>query len=75
MADKKTEIVEMIKEKLNIKEIDRDATISTYGLDSLDVVEFLLDLEERFDNTFDASETKGLKTVGELVDLIDKKVA
>lgn len=75
MADKKTEIVEMIKEKLNIKEIDRDATISTYGLDSLDVVEFLLDLEERFDITFDASETKGLKTVGELVDLIDKKVA
>lgn len=74
MADKKTEIETMIKEKLKISEIDRDATISTYGLDSLDVVEFLLDLEDRFNITFESNETKGVKTVGELLDLISKKI-
>ncbi len=74
MADKKTEIETMIKEKLKISEIDRDATISTYGLDSLDVVEFLLDLEDRFNITFESNETKGIKTVGELLDLIYKKI-
>ena len=55
-------------------EIDRNATIATYGLDSLDVVEFLLDLEDRFNITFDSNETKGIKTVGELLDLINKKI-
>ncbi len=74
MADTKLEIEKMIKEKLNIAEIDRNATIATYGLDSLDVVEFLLDLEDRFNITFDSNETKGIKTVGELLDLINKKI-
>ena len=74
MADTKLEIEKMIKEKLNIAEIDRNATIATYGLESLDVVEFLLDLEDRFNITFDSNETKGIKTVGELLDLINKKI-
>lgn len=74
MTDTKLEIEKMIKEKLNIAEIDRNATIATYGLDSLDVVEFLLDLEDRFNITFDSNETKGIKTVGELLDLINKKI-
>ena len=74
MADTKLEIEKMIKEKLNIAEIDRNATIATYGLDSLDVVEFLLDLEDRFNITFDSNETKGIKTVGELLDLVNKKI-
>lgn len=74
MVDTKLEIEKMIKEKLNIAEIDRNATIATYGLDSLDVVEFLLDLEDRFNITFDSNETKGIKTVGELLDLINKKI-
>ena len=74
MADTKLEIEKMIKEKLNIAEIDRNARIATYGLDSLDVVEFLLDLEDRFNITFDSNETKGIKTVGELLDLINKKI-
>ena len=74
MADTKLEIEKMIKEKLNIAEIDGNATIATYGLDSLDVVEFLLDLEDRFNITFDSNETKGIKTVGELLDLINKKI-
>ncbi len=74
MSEKRDEVIQMIKEKLNVQEIDKNATISTYGLDSLDVVEFLLDLEDRFNITFDSAETKGLKTVGELLDLIDKKL-
>ena len=74
MADTKLEIEKMIKEKLNIAEIDRNATIATYGLDSLDVVEFLLDLEDRLNITFDSNENKGIKTVGELLDLINKKI-
>ena len=67
------EIENLIKERLKITEIDRNATLVDYGLDSLDVVEFILDLEENFNITFSAEETKNLKTVGALLDLIEKK--
>ncbi len=72
--DKKQEIENLIKEKLNISEINRNATIADYGLDSLDVVEFLLELEEQYGISFEASETTNLKTLGELLDLLDKKI-
>ena len=55
---KKEELENLIKERLGVDEIDRDATIATAGLDSLDVVELLLDLEDRFGVTFTSEETK-----------------
>lgn len=73
--DKKVELENLIKAKLHVDSIDRNATIATYGLDSLDVVEFLLDLEDQYGVTFNASETKDLKTVGELFDLILSKIS
>lgn len=73
--DKRTELENLIKTKLHIESIDSNATLSTYGLDSLDVVEFLLDLEDKYGVTFNADETKDLKTVGELFDLILAKIA
>ena len=72
--DKKEEIELLIKKQLKIEEIDRNATLATYGLDSLDVVEFLLDLEDHYGVSFDSEETKSLKTVGELVDLLTSKI-
>ncbi|MFA6755649.1 MAG: acyl carrier protein [Bacilli bacterium] len=71
---KKEEIETLIKEKLKVNEIDRDATITTYGLDSLDVVEFLLGLEEKYGVTFDDKEISSLKTVGQLIDVIENKI-
>ncbi len=73
--NKKEELENLIKERLGVDEIDRDATIATAGLDSLDVVELLLDLEDRFGVTFTSEETKDLKTFGELFDLILSKIS
>lgn len=73
--NKKEELEHLIKERLGVDEIDRDATIATAGLDSLDVVELLLDLEDRFGVTFTSEETKDLKTFGELFDLILSKIS
>lgn len=63
----------LIKEKLNIESIDDNATLTTYGLDSLDVMEFLLELEEKYNISFETDEIKDLKTVGELVKVLNKK--
>lgn len=73
--NKKEELEHLIKERLGVDQIDRDATIATAGLDSLDVVELLLDLEDRFGVTFTSEETKDLKTFGELFDLILSKIS
>lgn len=73
--NKKEELEHLIKERLGVDQIDRDATIATAGLDSLDVVELLLDLEDRFGVTFTSEETKDLKTFGELFDLILTKIS
>lgn len=74
MNEKQKEIEGLVIEKLGIKEIDPNATIVTYGLDSLDVAEFLLDLEDQYNISFSADDTKGLKTVGDLLNVIFKKL-
>jgi len=75
MEENKTEIAEkLIKDKLRVEKLERKATLETYGLDSLDVMEFLLDLEDRLGITFETDEIKDLKTVGELLDLIKGKI-
>ncbi len=68
------EIENALKQKLNISTIDENATLTTYGLDSLDVVEFVLDVEDKYGISFEAEETKDIKTVGELINLICSKV-
>lgn len=69
------EVEQLIKEKLNVEEIDKSATLATYGLDSLDVVEFILELEEKFSISFEAEDTKDIKTIGDLLNLVDKKLS
>ena len=59
--DNKLMVENLIKEKLNISDIDETATIATYGLDSLDVVEFLIELEDKFNVSFDSEDTKNIK--------------
>ena len=46
-----------------------DATFESLGVDSLDMVELICDLEERCDIEF--GEPEGLSTVGQLVSYID----
>lgn len=68
------EIINSIKEKLNLKEIDTNATLASLGLDSLDVVECVLDIEEKYKIKFEPTETQELKTLGDLLKVIEKKV-
>jgi len=67
------EIEQLIKEKLGVEVIDKNATLQTYGLDSLDMVEFIFDLEDKYGVSFESEETKDIKTVGDLLAVIEKK--
>ena len=66
-------IVKELQEKLNLTTLDKGATLASLGLDSLDVVEFILDVEDNYDIKFESSETQDIKTLGDLLKVIKSK--
>lgn len=65
-------IVEIISDKMDIEaeEISMDSSFESLQIDSLDMVELVMDIEEAFDITVEDSE--GLKTVADLVNYINE---
>lgn len=64
-------IQEILNENLDIdpKTVAADSTFESLGIDSLDMVELVCEIENRFD--IELGEAEGLDTVGKLVDYID----
>ncbi len=66
----------LISERFDVEEdkITRDTDIvEDLGVDSLDIAELLLTLEDEFDITIPEEDIAKLKTVGDLVDFMDKQ--
>lgn len=64
-------IKEVLQDNLDIEPetVNDDSTFESLGIDSLDMVELICDLEEKCDVDF--GEPEGLETVGDLVEYID----
>ena len=73
-TEKIDEIRQMFKERLNLKQLDETKSLKDLGLDSLDVVEMCLELEEKFDIQFETEELSNFKTIGDLFASIEKKL-
>lgn len=52
--------------------LTRETTFLDIGADSLDMVEFSLDLEDMFKITINQSDIAGIKNLGQAIDFIDK---
>ncbi|MHB1313994.1 MAG: acyl carrier protein [Christensenellales bacterium] len=65
-------VAEIIAEKMDmdVSEITMNSSFETMQIDSLDMVEIIMDLEEEFDVSIDTA--NDLKTVGDLVAFIEK---
>jgi acyl carrier protein len=55
------------------RSIDDDATVESLGMDSLDEVELIMILEEEFDVEICDSEAENLKSIDDIVKLINSK--
>ena len=69
-------VKKLLSEQLNIapESVDmKSRVIEDLGADSLDVVEMLMVLEDEFNITVTDEESVTLKTVGDIVKLIDSK--
>ena len=64
-------IKDILQENLDIEpaDVNDDSTFDSLGIDSLDMVELICELEERCDIEF--GEPEGLNTIAELVEYID----
>lgn len=73
----RTKIAEIVIERLSKasknKEITLDSNLKELGLDSLDVVDLLMEMEEQFEIEFENEEMLSLKLVSDVVDTIVKK--
>lgn len=75
MANAKIEdIKKLFMSRLNLKELDENAKLTDLGLDSLDVVDMCLDLEERYQIHFETEDLVNFKTVKDLFDSIESKL-
>lgn len=70
--DTMQKITELLHDNLDIDtdKVTKDATFDSLGIDSLDMVELTCDLEDKCGIEF--GEPEGLKTVGDLVEYVDK---
>ena len=64
-------IKDILQENLDIapENVDVDSTFESLGVDSLDMVELICELEERLDVDF--GEPEGLETMSDLVEYVD----
>ena len=65
-------IKEVLQDNLDIEPetVNEESTFESLGIDSLDMVEIIMDIEEEFDISIDTGE--GLKTVSDLIEFIKK---
>ncbi|HIU44878.1 MAG TPA: acyl carrier protein [Candidatus Enteromonas pullicola] len=68
------EIRTMFAERMNLEEVKDNQSLKDLGLDSLDVVEMCLDLEEKYGIQFTTEELTSFKTIGDLFNSIEKKL-
>lgn len=69
------EIVKSIlKEKVDISNLKESDSLSSLGLDSLDLVEVMLAIEDKLSIEFTSEEIAKLSTLKDVVNLIEAKV-
>ncbi len=68
------EIKRMFCERLNLESLDEASSLASLGLDSLDVVDMCLDVEEKFGIQFEMDELAQFKSVGDLFQSIEAKL-
>lgn len=69
----KEQVLEGLKKVVNGKEVSLDSNLKELGLDSLDVVDMLMDLEEKFGIEFENDEMMAFNVVSDIVTAIENK--
>lgn len=68
-------VIEMLAEQLDCETstLNAETELATLGIDSLDVMQLLMTVEEEFDTEIEIGENK-VAIIGDLVKLIEEKI-
>lgn len=72
--NKLEEIKNMFAEKVKVDNINPNMELKALGLDSLDLVELIMDIEEKYGIEFSNEELMSFKTVEDVLKSIEKKL-
>ena len=70
-------VTDIIKEKMTLSDemqINPDTSVEELNLDSMDLVEIVMEIENEFDITVPEGAEEKLHTVGDVVQLIEKLI-
>lgn len=70
----KAKVLDLLSSKCDISKINDDTELTKIGLDSLDLVEMMLNLETELNVEFDSNEIADVKTLSDVISLIEKKL-
>lgn len=77
MASLEEQVIEIISEQMGVSkdQINRETSfINDLGADSLDTVELVMELEEKFDITIPDEDAEKIQTVGQAIDYIQERM-
>ena len=63
----------ILAEKVDVNSLKEEDSLTSLGLDSLDLVEVMLAIEDKLNIEFTSEEITQLNTLKDVVDLIEKK--
>ena len=72
--DTKKVVSEILAKRVDISNLKESDSLKELGLDSLDLVEVMLEIEETLGVEFDSEEIVNLSTLGSVLDLINSKI-
>lgn len=73
------DVVETVKSilgnRVDVSKLSENDSLTDIGLDSLDLVEVMLEIEDALNIEFSSEEIASLSTLKDVLDLINKKIA
>ena len=72
--DTRKVVSEILAKRIDISSLKETDSLKEIGLDSLDLVEVMLEIEDALGIEFDSEEIGGLSTLQSVLDLINSKI-
>lgn len=67
-------VIKVLSSKVDVSKLTETDPLTSLGLDSLDLVEIMLEIEEEVGVEFDGEEIAKLKTLGDVLKAIEEKL-
>ena len=72
--DIKKTVSEILSKRVDVSSLKEEDSLSSLGLDSLDLVEVMLEIEEALGIEFDSEQIAEVVTLGDVLKLIETKL-